>query len=106
MKRTALGLSAMVGSFLLGTMIALGSLIAMGGELDTATLTAQPFSVPTLLVACLDPLAILLEITALVLLVMGSRQVGNLHRRLVWIAVVFFVIWAVANVGGFSSRCR
>jgi len=101
MKRTAWGLSAMVGSFVLGTIIALGSLIAMEGMLDTATLAAQPLSLPTLLVACLDPLAILLEIAALVLLAMGSRQVGDLHRRLVWTAVAFLATWAVANVGGF-----
>lgn len=101
MKRTSLGLSAMVGSFLLGTIIAAGSLIAMEGRMDTATLTAQPFSVPTLLVACLDPLAILLEIAALALLAMGSRQVGDLHRRLVWTAVAFFATWVVANLGGF-----
>ena len=56
MKRTAFGLSAMLVSFLLSTAIALGSLVAMGGKLDSTALTA--FSVPTLLVACLDPLAI------------------------------------------------
>ena len=85
MKRTALGLSAMVGSFLLGTITAVGSLIAMEGKLDTATLTAQPFSVPTLLVACLDPLAILLEIPALALLAMGNRSSAvatELDRRI------------------------
>jgi len=101
MKRTALGLSTMVGVFLLSTVIAVGSLIAMEGRLDTAALTAQPLSVPTLLVACLDPLAILLEIVAITLMVMGSRQVGSLHRRLAWTAAAFFVVWAVANVGGF-----
>ena len=101
MKRTTWGLAAMIGSFLLGTVIAAGSLIAMGGRMDTAALTAQPFSVPTLLVACLDPLAILLEIAAIVLIVMGSRQVGGLHRRLAWTGAIFFALWAIANVGGF-----
>jgi hypothetical protein len=103
MKRTAFGLSAMLVSFLLGTAIALGSLVAMGGKLDSAALTA--LSVPTLLVAglvaCLDPLAILLEIVAIVLIAVDSRQVGGLHRRLAWTAAILFVIWAVANVAGF-----
>lgn len=101
MKRTAWGLSAMLVSFLLGTVIALGSLIAMRGRLDTATITAQPFSVPTLLVSCLDPFAILLEIAAIVLIVLDSRQLGNPHRRLAWTAAILFVAWAIANLGGF-----
>ena len=101
MKRTAWGLAAMLLSFLLGTVIALGSLTAMGGRLDTATLTAQPFNVPTLLVTCLDPFAILLEIVAIILIVMDSRQCGRLHRRLAWTAAIFFVVWAIANLGAF-----
>ena len=101
MKRTAWGLAAMLLSFLFGTVIALGSLTAMGGRLDTATLTAQPFNVPTLLVTCLDPFAILLEIVAIILIVMDSRQCGRLHRRLAWTAAIFFVVWAIANLGAF-----
>jgi hypothetical protein len=101
MKRTAWGLAAMLLSFLFGTVIALGSLTAMRGRLDTAALTAQPFNVPTLLVTCLDPLAILLEIVAIILIVMDSRQFGGLHRRLTWTAAIFFVIWAIANLGAF-----
>ena len=99
MKRTALGLSAMLASFLPGTVIALSSLAATGGQLDSPALTA--FGLPTLLVACLDPLAILLGIAAIILVVIGSRQVGRLHRRPAWTAAVFFLIWGVANVGGF-----
>ena len=101
MKRTAWGLAAMLLSFLFGTVIALGSLTAMRGRLDTAALTAQPFNVPTLLVTCLDPLAILLEIVAIILIVMDSRQFGGLHRRLARTAAIFFVIWAIANLGAF-----
>ncbi|MBC7249382.1 MAG: hypothetical protein H5T62_03790 [Anaerolineae bacterium] len=101
MKRTAWGLLAMSLSFLLGTIIALGSMVAMRGKLDTATLTGQPLSVPTLLVSCLAPFAILLEIVAIILIVLDSRQVGRLHHRLSWVAVVFFVLWAIANLGGF-----
>jgi len=91
----------MLLSFLLGTVIALGSLTAMGGRLDTATLTAQPFNVPTLLVTCLDPFAILLEMVAIILIVTDSRQCGRLHRRLAWTAAIFFVVWAIANLGAF-----
>ena len=101
MKRTAGGLLAMSISFLLGTVIAAGSLLSMGGRLDTAQLTATPLSVPTVLVTCLDPLAILLEILAIVLIVLDSRQVGNPHRRLAWAAAIFFVVWGVLNLGVF-----
>ena len=101
MKRTAWALLAMSISFLLGTIIAVGSLVSMGGRLDTARLTAAPLSVPTVLVICLDPLAILLEIVAIVLIVMDSKQVGNPHHRLAWTAAIFFAIWGVLNLGVF-----
>ncbi|MBN1810970.1 MAG: hypothetical protein JXA14_03955 [Anaerolineae bacterium] len=99
MKRTVFGLSAMFVSLLLGTVIALGSLVATGANLESTALT--PFSAPILLVTCLDPLAILLEIVAIVLVVVDGRQVGGLHHRLAWTAAVSFVIWGVANIGGF-----
>jgi hypothetical protein len=99
MRLTAFGLTAMSVSLLLGIIVALGSLVAMGAQLDSKALTA--ISVPTLLVTCLDPLAILLEIIALILIILDSRQVGELHRRLAWTAATFFVIWGVANIGGF-----
>jgi len=101
MKRTAWAMLAMSISFLLGTIIAVGSLVSMGGRLDTARLTAAPLSVPTVLVICLDPLAILLEIVAIVLIVMDSKQVGNPHHRLAWTAAIFFAIWGVLNLGVF-----
>jgi hypothetical protein len=88
-------------SFLLGTIIAAGSLISMGGRMDTARLTAAPLSLPTLLVSCLDPLAILLEIVAIILIVLDSRQVGNPHHRLAWTAAIFFAVWGVLNLGVF-----
>lgn len=101
MKRTAWAMLAMSISFLLGTIIAVGSLVSMGGRLNTARLTAAPLSVPTVLVSCLDPLAILLEIVAIVLIVMDSKQVGNPHHRLAWTAAIFFAAWGVLNVGVF-----
>jgi len=53
------------------------------------------------LVICLDPFAILLEIVAIVLIVMDSKQVGNPHHRLAWTAAIFFAIWGVLNLGVF-----
>ena len=101
MKRTAWGTLAMSLSFLLGTIIAVGSLVSMGGRLDTERLTATPLSLPTVLVSCLDPLAIMLEIAAIVLVVMDSKRVGGLHHRLAWTAAIFFVVWSVLNLGVF-----
>jgi hypothetical protein len=92
---------AMSLAFLLGTIIALGSLVSIGGKLDTERLTAAPLSLPTLLVSCLDPLAMLLEVAALVLIVIDSKYVGNPHCRLALTAAIFFIIWALLNVGGF-----
>jgi hypothetical protein len=91
----------MLVSLLLGTVIAVGSLVAMRGRLATETLTAQPLNVSTVLVACLDPLAILLEIVTIVLIVWDSGQVGNPHRRLAWTAAVLFILWGLANFGLF-----
>jgi hypothetical protein len=101
MKRTTWGLWAMCLSLLLGTVIALGSLISVGGQLDTADLVENPISVPTLLVSCLDPLAILLEIAAIVLVVSQARHYGSLHHRLAWTAAILYVLWAAANLLGF-----
>ena len=56
---------------------------------------------PTVLVSCLDPLAILLEIAAIVLIVLDGKQVGNPHHRLAWTAAILFVIWGVLNLGVF-----
>jgi len=101
MKRTALGLSAMSISLVLGTIIAVGSLIATRGQLDSDALARQPFSVPTLLVGCLDPVAILLEIAAIILIVRDRRQFGPLHHRLAWTAAILYLVWAAANLFGF-----
>jgi hypothetical protein len=101
MKRTTWGLWAMCLSLLTGTVIALGSLISVRGRLDTADLVGNPMSVPTLLVSCLDPLAILLEIAAIVLVVSQARQYSTLHHRLAWTAGILYVLWAAANLLGF-----
>lgn len=101
MRRTGWAVLAVCVSFLLGTIIAVGSLVSMGGRLDTERLAAAPLSVPTVLVSCLDPLAIVLEIVAIVLIVIDSRQVGNPHRRLARTAAIFFVLWGLLNLGIF-----
>jgi hypothetical protein len=101
MKRTMWGLWAMCLSLLLGTVIALGSLISTGGQLDTGDLTGGPISVPTLLVTCIDPLAILLEIAALVLIISQARRFGKLHQRTAWAAAILYILWAAANLLGF-----
>jgi hypothetical protein len=101
MKRTAWGMMVMGLSFLLGMIIAVGSLISMGGQLNTARLTGTPLSAPTVLVTCLDPFVILLEIAAIALIVIDSKAVGNSHRRLAWISAVAFVIWGALNLGVF-----
>jgi hypothetical protein len=101
MKQTAFGLSAMTLSQLFGWIIALGSLLATRGQLNTNGITSQPFNLPTILVSCLDPMAILLEIVAVVLILRDSRQFGTLHHRLAWTAAIIYIIWAIANVLGF-----
>jgi hypothetical protein len=101
MKRTTFGLSAMTLSLVFGWIIALGSLLATRGQLDTKALTSQAFNLPTILVSCLDPMSILLEIAAIVLILRDSRQFGTLHRRLAWIAAIVYILWATANLLGF-----
>ena len=101
MRRTAWATLAMSLSFLLGMIIAAGALASLGGKLDTASPTAAPLSLPAVLVTCLDPPAILLEIAAIVLIVIDSKKVGNPHRRLAWVAAIFFVIWGALNLGVF-----
>ena len=101
MKRTVLGLSAMSISLLCGTIISLGSLVAMRGQLNSELLSQRPFSLPSLLVTCLDPLAVLMEIGALVLIVRDSRRFGASHRRLAWAAMGLYIAWAAANLFGF-----
>jgi len=95
------GLLAICVSLLLGTVIALGSLISTGGQLNTHNLTGTPISVPTLLVTCIDPLAILLEIVAIVLIASVARRFGTLHHRLAWAAAILYILWAAANLLGF-----
>ena len=103
MKQTIWGLLAMSVSLLLGTIISVGSLMATGGQLNTEVLTHSSYgmSLPTILVSCLDPLAIVLEIAAIILIVRGSRQFGQEHRRLAWTAAILYVAWAAANFLGF-----
>jgi hypothetical protein len=100
-RRTLFGLSAMSLSLICGTIISLGSLAATRGQLNSDLLAQRPFSLPNLLVTCLDPLAVLMEIAALVLIVGESRRFGAFHRRMSWAAVGLYSTWAAANLLGF-----
>lgn len=80
MRHTAWGTLAMFLSFLLGTIIAVGSYVSMQGRLDTDILAGEPLSVSTVLVSCFDPLVILLELVAIVLIVLDSKQVGKMRK--------------------------
>ena len=100
-KYTKWGLWAMLFSFLLSFIIAMGSLIAVEGELEAETIASQPISIPVLLVTFLDPLAILLEILAIVFIFIERRHFGALHQRLALIAMIFFIAWAIANFAVF-----
>jgi hypothetical protein len=76
MKRTTWGVLVMFTSFLIETIIAVGSLI---------------FNLPGggsrwIIYAHLLPS--LLEITGFILIVLGSNQMGNVHRRLVRLALI------------------
>ena len=101
MKQTTWGLSAMTLSLLFGTIISVGSLIAPSGQLNTDASSSYGMSLPTILVSCLDPLAIVLEITAIILIVRGRRQFEQQHHRLAWTAAILYVVWASANLLGF-----
>ncbi|MBN2565019.1 MAG: hypothetical protein JXB46_04855, partial [Candidatus Eisenbacteria bacterium] len=101
LRRTRIGVILMLISFLLGMVVAVGSFTSMGGHLDSEVMSASPFNVPTVLVSLLTPWAIILEIAAIVLILLDSRGVGGLHRRLVLVAVCFLVVWGLANLGGF-----
>ncbi|MCL4560870.1 MAG: hypothetical protein M1281_09680 [Chloroflexi bacterium] len=101
MKKISYALIAMVISLVFGTIIASGSLIALGGKLNSEALTNQPLGIPTVLVSCLDPLAIALEIAAIVLIVRGRKLFSGLHQRLVVLAGALYLLWGAANLFGF-----
>jgi hypothetical protein len=101
MKKILYACYAMTISLVLGTLIASGSLIALGGRLSSEALTAAPLGIPTLLVTCLDPLAIALEIAAIVLIVRGRKLFGPTQQRLAVLAAALYVLWAGANLFGF-----
>ena len=98
MGRTRIGLSAMMFSMILSEVISLGSLVSTGGRLSPESI-ASPFSIATILVSLLEPVALILEIIAMVLIASDSRRSINasIHRRLIFTAGAFFVAWAVLN---------
>lgn len=101
MKKIRIALYSMILSLLLGTVISSGSMIALGGKLNSSAITGQLLSIPTLLVSCLDPLAILLEIAALFLIFRGRKAGSPLQRRTATAAVCCYLLWAAGNLFGF-----
>jgi hypothetical protein len=101
MKKITLALYFMIASLVFGTVIASGSLFALGGKLSTEKLLAAPLGFPTMLVSCLDPLAIALEIAAIILIVRGRKQFSLTQQRLSMLALALYIIWAAANLLGF-----
>jgi hypothetical protein len=91
----------MLVSFALGIIVAVGSFVSMRGHLDSAAMQDAPLGLTTVLVSLLTPWAIILEIVAIVLVMLDSRLVGGLHRRLSFTAFWFLIAWGVANLGGF-----
>ncbi len=100
-RRTRIGVYLMLTSFVMGMIVAVGWLLSMGGILDTDAMGASPLGVPTILVSLLTPWAIIFEVVAVVLVLLDSRLVGGLHRRLALTALWFLIAWGVMNVGGF-----
>jgi len=88
----------MLFSMILSEVISLGSLVSTSGRLSSASI-ASPFSIVTILVSLLEPVALILEIIAIVLIASDRRRStgASIHRRLTFTAGVFFVAWAVLN---------
>ena len=101
MRKIKVGLIAMLVSFGLSAIVGLGSLLSTGGNIDTSVMSKATLAVPTLLVSLLTPLALILEIVAIVLIVRGSKYAGRTQRRMALLALWFFIAWAAANVFGF-----
>ena len=100
-RRTRIGIYLMLASFVMGMIVAVGWLVSMRGVLDTDTVGASPLGLPTILVSLLTPWAIIFEVVAVVLILLDSRLVGGLHRRLALTALWFLIAWGVMNIGGF-----
>jgi hypothetical protein len=98
MRKTGLGLLAMTISLVLGTVISLGSMAAMRGHLETEALTSQPLAAPTVLVTCLSPASIGLEVAAIALIFRHRRGFGAEHERMSRLAVILYLVWAAANL--------
>ena len=100
MRRTRIGLSAMLLSMILSEVISLSSLVPTGGRLTSENI-ASPFSIATILVSLLEPVALILEIIAIVLIASDSKRStgASIHRRLTFTAGAFFIVWAAFNFG-------
>jgi len=87
-------------SMVLGEILSLASLASTGGRLGSAH-AASPLSATTVLTAILDPAALALEVAAIVLVIVGSRELsgGSRVRRAAMAAAALFALWAVLNLG-------
>ena len=99
MERVKTGLWAMLLSMIFGEVLSLCSLTSTGGRLSSEY-AATPLSTITILAALLNPLALALEMTAIALVVTGSKRLANGGRvkRLALAAVALFVAWGVLNL--------
>ena len=98
-SRTRSAILLMIICMFLSLVIGIGSLISMGGELRTETMS--PFSIPTILVSTLDPLAIALEFAAVIMIFVEAGKMGGVHRKLASLSLCFLIAWLVLNFGVF-----
>ena len=98
-SRTRLAILLMILCMILSLVIGVGSLISTGGRLRSTLITA--FSIPTLLVTFLDPLAMALEFIAVILVFAESRKMDGIHRTLASLALGFLIAWLTLNFGAF-----
>jgi len=97
-RHTRIGLSAMLLSMILSEVISLSSLVPTGGRLTSENI-ASPFSIATILVSLLEPVALILEIIAIVLIASDSKRStgASIHRRLTFTAGALLIAWAALN---------
>lgn len=98
MKSTRVGLLLMLLSMSLSEVVSLSFLVSTGGKLASENI-ASPFNIATIIVSFLEPVALLLEIIAIIIVVSDSKRLTEtgIHRRLALTAGLLFVAWAILN---------
>ncbi|MBN2566295.1 MAG: hypothetical protein JXB46_11350 [Candidatus Eisenbacteria bacterium] len=100
MKQIRAGLVAMLVSFALSAVVALGTLVSTGGLVNGSTMTGDRIASPTLLLALLTPWAIIGEIVAVrsgSLSVLRAGQAVKAGAAILQYSVPFFLAFAVAG---------